>query len=68
MFQVGILFGGNLVRKATTNQWNLFYTAKSGKYHRPKKQPFPLEISLYNLWGCFSQPFWSHSVCGLSQC
>ena len=50
-----------LVRKVTTNQWNLFYTAKSGKYHRPEKQPFPLEISLYNLWGCFSQPFWSHS-------
>ena len=53
MFSVAIFFIGNLVRKVTTNQWNLFYTAKSGKYHSSKKQSFPLEISLYKLWGCF---------------
>jgi hypothetical protein len=38
-----------------------FYNAKSGKYHSPEKQPFPSELSLYNLWSCFLPPFWSHS-------
>ena len=48
MFSVAIFFIENLVRKVTTNQWNLFYTAKSGRYHSSKKQPFLSEISLYN--------------------
>ena len=45
---MGIFFVGNLVRKVSTNWWNLFHTAKSGKYHSPEKQPFPSELSLYN--------------------
>jgi hypothetical protein len=47
--------------KVTTDWWNFFYNAKSGKYHSPEKQPFPSELSLYNLWSCFLPPFWSHS-------
>jgi hypothetical protein len=44
MFQVGIFLVGNLVRKVSTNWWNLFHTAKSGKYHSPKKTTFSIRI------------------------
>jgi hypothetical protein len=50
--------------KVTTDWWNFFYNAKSGKYYSPEKQPFPSELSLYNLWSCFLPPFWSHSEFG----
>ena len=39
-----------------------FYDSKSGKWHSPEKQHFPSVSALYNVWGCFSPPFRSHSV------
>ena len=48
--------------KVSNNWWNLFYNAKSSKYHSTEKQPLPWILSLYNLWGWFLPPFWSHRV------
>ena len=48
--------------KVSTNRWNLFYNAKSSKYHSTKKQPLPSILSLYNLWGWFLPPSWFHRV------
>ena len=55
-----------LTIKVSTYWWNLFYNAKGGKYHSPEKQPFPWELSHYNLWGGFLPPFWSHSALAAS--
>src|SRR5271168_4780684 len=64
-FKVGFFFNFFVTYfaiKVSTNWWNFFYKGKNGKYHSPEKQNFLSEISLYNLWGCFLQPFWSHSA------
>jgi hypothetical protein len=68
MFLVGIFFKKfptYFAIKISTNWWNLYYDAKSGKYHDPEKQHFPSVLAPlppYNLWGCLSPPFWSHRV------
>ena len=38
----------------------LFYNAKGGKFHSPKKQPFSSSLFLCNLRGCFFPSVWSH--------
>ena len=63
-FKLEFFFSKIFVRyftiKVSTNWWNLFYNAKSSKYHSTEKQPLPWILSLYNLWGWFLPPFWSH--------
>ena len=43
------IFISYFTTKVSTNQWNFFYNAKSGKYHSTKKQPLLSILFLYNL-------------------
>ena len=63
-FYVGIFFKilvTYFTKKVSTNWCFFFYDAKSGKWHSPEKQHFSSVLALYNVWGCFSPPFQSHS-------
>ena len=52
-FKLNFFFVKYFAIKNSTDWWNFFSNGKGGKYHSPKKQPFLLEISLYNLGVAF---------------